>query len=887
MIILSYNCRGLASQPKKLALKELVRSNKPDIIFLQETLGKGEEVTGCLNKILPDWSFHVLDSNGHSGGVALGFNSKVLREISSWGWENVLAVELFSSELCIPFLIINVYGPVVDREKFWSPFFAKSFMTHPNLVIGGDLNFSLGTTESWGVRARPDPLTDFFITKLASSPLVDVTPLKMRPSWRNRRIGDDWVEKKIDRFLICDSLSENLQAFRHWVGEGGLSDHFPVFLEVKGAFPKPGTPFKFNTSWLLDASYINLFHSTWINDNLSEDESRGKAFMENLTRMKAEIALLEDSGGIGYRTDESWARLKDLELERKRILQNREESWRLKSRAIWLQAGDDNTKFFQNYAKGRKNSNTIWEMEKANGDKARSFEELASLGNSYFKNLFKQPEEATIAEVIRATQFFPRFIEEEGNDSIMAPVSKEEVEDILKSMQKDKSPGPDGWTVEFFHHFFEYIGDELVAVVEESRRTGSIFQPFNSTFLALIPKSDLPGSFADFRPISLCTCVYKIIAKVIASRLKPFLSRNISPEQFGFLDGRQIHEAVGVAQETLHSLKIRKKKGVVVKIDLSKAFDRINCLFLRLLLTHLGFRYDFVKWIMSCVSSSSIAVLINGAASNFFNPERGLRQGCPLSPLLFLLAAKGISLMIHDAKRQGTLKGIEVAENLWVTHLLFVDDIIMFSNGSLEDCKTIKRILDLFLKAIGLCINERKSSLTSSGLSEDMVHSVKMVLNFDVKTLEDTFKYLGFLLKPDNYRIKDWTWILAKIESKLKHWSFRWLSRAGRLVLIKSVLMAVPVFWASLTWVPKGVLSQIDKVCSRFLWAGSKSEKVTPWIAWDKVARPKEWGGWGIKNLQCFSQSLAAKLAWRLISFDNLWTTVTKRKYIDPLSTTD
>jgi len=99
--------------------------------------------------------------------------------------------------------------------------------------------------------------------------------------------------------------------------------------------------------------------------------------------------------------------------------------------------------------------------------------------------------------------------------------------------------------------------------------------------------------------------------------------------------------------------------------------------------------------------------------------------------------------------------------------------------------------------------------------------------------------------------------------------------------------MAVPVFWASLTWVPKGVLSQIDKVCSRFLWAGSKSEKVTPWIAWDKVARPKEWGGWGIKNLQCFSQSLAAKLAWRLISFDNLWTTVTKRKYIDPLSMTD
>lgn len=190
-----------------------------------------------------------------------------------------------------------------------------------------------------------------------------------------------------------------------------------------------------------------------------------------------------------------------------------------------------------------------------------------------------------------------------------------------------------------------------------------------------------------------------------------------------------------------------------MKIDLSKSYDRISSLYHRHLLTHLGFKYDFVRWFMSSVSSSSIVVLINKAAPSFFSPERGLCQGWTLSPLLFLLVADGISLMIHDEKRQGNLKGIEVADNFWVTHLLFMDDIIIFINGSLQDCRVLKRILDLFLKATSLCINERKSRLTCIGLSRELVHRVELVLNFEVKFLEDTFKYLGSFMNHDNYKI--------------------------------------------------------------------------------------------------------------------------------------
>eukprot|EP00253_Pinus_taeda_P010347 PITA_10347 len=319
-------------------------------------------------------------------------------------------------------------------------------------------------------------------------------------------------------------------------------------------------------------------------------------------------------------------------------------------------------------------------------------------------------------------------------------------------------------------------------------------------------------------------------------------------EQFGFLEGRQIHEAIGVAQEVLHSVKKKRQKGVILKIDLSKAYDRINWLYLRLLLTRLGFNHSFISWIMGCISNVSFAVLINGAASAFFKSQRGLRQGCPLSPLLFLLVAEGLSRLIHSARRSNKIKGIEVAINLYISHLLFVDDILIFSNGSHNELKEFKDIFDLFMKANGMLINSGKSQVCVA---------------------------------------VDWNWLIAKIEARISHWSFRWLSRAGRLTLLKSVLLAIPVYWVALTWILKGILEKIRRLCCRFLWAGSSEKSVLPWVAWEKIARPQAWGGWGIKCLPEFSLSLAAKSGWRLITAENLWTRVIKRKYIDPMPLED
>jgi hypothetical protein len=200
---------------------------------------------------------------------------------------------------------------------------------------------------------------------------------------------------------------------------------------------------------------------------------------------------------------------------------------------------------------------------------------------------------------------------------------------VLHSFQKGKSLGPDGWPIEFYLGCFDILGTDLLKVVEESRGSGHIHNPINATFIALIPKSDSPSSFDDFRPISLCNCLYKIISKVINRRLKVILSKHISCKQFGFLEGRQIHEAIGVAQEGLHSIKLKKLQAVVVKIDLSKAFDRVNWLYIRMLLIHLGFGLVFVNWIMACLNSVSFSILLNGSATDFLSCRKRSTTGMP------------------------------------------------------------------------------------------------------------------------------------------------------------------------------------------------------------------------------------------------------------------
>ena len=171
---------------------------------------------------------------------------------------------------------------------------------------------------------------------------------------------------------------------------------------------------------------------------------------------------------------------------------------------------------------------------------------------------------------------YPNMISSTDAPGLTQPVSLSEIESALRSFKKDRSLGPDGWPVEFYLFFFDLLGEELCTTVDYTRVSSCIPPSLNSTFLALIPKRDKPSTFTDFRPISLCNILYKLILKVIAVSLKPFLDSHISIEQFGFLKNRQIMDPIGIVQETLHTVKTKNSYALILKLDLVKAFDRVN-----------------------------------------------------------------------------------------------------------------------------------------------------------------------------------------------------------------------------------------------------------------------------------------------------------------------
>lgn len=283
------------------------------------------------------------------------------------------------------------------------------------------------------------------------------------------------------------------------------------------------------------------------------------------------------------------------------------------------------------------------------------------------------------------------------NDFLTQQSSPLEIKEALFAIHADKALGVDGFSASFFQTNWSVVGPSIICEIQAFFSSWILPSSMNVTYVRLIPKMIGVKSVADYRPIVLCNVYFKIILKLLSLRLKSVLNSIISENQSVFISGRAIFDNILITHEVLHYLKTsqaKKRCSMAVKTDMSKAYDRVEWEFIGLVFKRLGFHETWTTWVMQCITTASYSYLVNDAVYGNVKPDRGIRQGDPLSPYIFFLCGEVLSGLCKLAERTGSFNGVRVARGIpKVNHLLFADDTMFFCHSDSQSCSTLKKIL--------------------------------------------------------------------------------------------------------------------------------------------------------------------------------------------------
>ena len=268
--------------------------------------------------------------------------------------------------------------------------------------------------------------------------------------------------------------------------------------------------------------------------------------------------------------------------------------------------------------------------------------------------------------------------------SLILPFTETEVKNAVWDSDSFKSPCSDGVNLGFIKDFWEDIKGDVMRFISEFHRNGKLSRGIKSTFIALIPKVDSPRKLNDFRPIALVGCLYKILSKVLANRLRLIIGRVVSVTQTAFVKDRQILDGILIANKVVDDAQKSNKELMLFKVDFEKAYDSVDWSYLHTVMNKMAFPMLWRKWIKECVSTATASIFVNGSPIDEFPLQQGLRQGDPLSPFLFLLAAEGLNVLMNSVVENNLYKGYGVVStNLTVvSHLQFTDDTLLIGEKS-------------------------------------------------------------------------------------------------------------------------------------------------------------------------------------------------------------
>ncbi|KAL4573100.1 hypothetical protein LXL04_019893 [Taraxacum kok-saghyz] len=744
------------------------------------------------------FDFALSSARGLSGGLISIWDPAAFHKSNIVCMENVLIVEgtwIFANFHCF---MINVYAlqADVDKRALWDKISLFMANNAGEYIVFGDFN---------DVRHRDERLRCAFSQReaavfnefIGTSSLVEVS----LGGFAFTRVSSNGEKMcKLDRFLITEGVGRVFSGIGSMAFTSTISDHRPILLtEVLEDYGSH--PFRFFTSWMSEPTFEEEMKNSWEKPIASVDKGAAFVFKDKLKRLKVDVKAwwvgakkqqislkLEmteklknidstiDAGGVTDELLQERTQVREVlgKLKKKEI-----EDLAHKAKVKWAIVGDENSKYFHGILNKKRRQLSI-------------------------KGVKVEGEWVTEAKGVKKV---PKKV---GGWS--APPTREEVKEAVWACGSEKAPRPDGFNFSLIKRFWGVMAVDVFAFVEEF---------FWKSFISFWCKEQ--------------SAFIKIIAKVLAIRLAAVIDSVVSKEQSAFIKGRQILDGPLVVNEVINWYK-KKKKLKLLKIDFEKAYDSVSWSFLDQVMGCLKFPTRWRGWIRACLHSSRSSVLVNESPSKEFRLYRGLRQGDPLSPFLFILVMEGLHVAMKDAMAAG------------------------------------------FFKPTCLSLNLAKSNLYGVGVGSQEVEVLARIVG--CRADKFPFVYLGLPVGENMARVKGWKRLEEKFTKRLSRGKVSVLSIGGRSVLLKSVLGALGVYFFSMFVMPVTLAKKLEAIRSRFFWGGSESKRKIAWVNWEAVLASKDIGGLNVGSLVSFNLALVMKWKWLFFtSTDNIWVTVIRFLY--------
>lgn len=475
--------------------------------------------------------------------------------------------------------------------------------------------------------------------------------------------------------------------------------------------------------------------------------------------------------------------------------------------------GDANTLFFHGVANGRKRKRHIFSLQ--DGESTISdFTQIQTHIYDYYKKLFGREgcRNVHLSDDVWGTNL--RLSEEDKLD-LVKPFTFQEIDEVIKGMKSNTAPGPDGFPVGFYKNMWPEFRVLVKEMLDELHQGSLDTDRLKYGVVTLLPKVLDANTIKQYRPICVQNVIIKILTKTINERVARVADKIISWTQTAFIPGRNILEGCVILHETLHELKRKGEKGVIFKIDFEKAYDRVNWGFLYEVMKKNNFSPELISWVKKFNEGAKVSINIYGDQGPFFRTFRGLRQGDPLSPLLFNLVGDALAVILEKAKERGILKGLVpdlVPRGL--SHLQYADDTILFIKVGDDNVRVLKFLLFCFEEMSGMKINYQKSEVYVLGVDKEEEIRIANMLNCKVGTMP--FTYLGLPMHCEKVGMKDFRLIIQKMEKRLQTWKSGYLTYGGRKIKINSCMSSAPMYAMGFYYLPGEFHKKMDSLRGNF-----------------------------------------------------------------------